>query len=110
MIGFTSFSCARPWSSASVEELLEKVKALEQQGRVRSFKASQDQILGEGCYADPDSQAICNEHILSLCHTEALNAWDKIQELRERLCNAFSDFLQRLTKAVQRGVGDPEAR
>lgn len=77
----TSLSCGRPWSSASVEELLEKGKALEQQGRVGSFKASQDQILGECRYADPDSQAICNEHILSLCRTEALNAWDKIQKL-----------------------------
>ena len=51
------------------------------QGRVRSFETSQDQILGEGHYADPDSQAIYNEHILSLCHTANLNAWYKIQEL-----------------------------
>ena len=76
-----------------MEELLEKGKALEQQGRVRSFKASQDQILGECRYADPDSQAIYNEHILSLCRTEALNAWDKIQELRKRLCNAQANPL-----------------
>ena len=59
----------------------EEAKALEHQGRVRGFEDSQDQILGEDLYADPDSQAIYNEHILSLCHTAALNAWDKIQEL-----------------------------
>ena len=69
-----------------------------------------DQILSKGCYADPQSQALYNEHNLSLCHTEALNAWDKIQELgrrtesyikvKQNLREPSSDFLQRLTKAV----------
>ena len=53
---------------------------MEHQGRVKGFEASHDQILGKSCYADPQSQAIYNEHILSLCHTAALNARDRIQE------------------------------
>lgn len=57
-----------------------KTKALEHQGRARGFEASQDQIHSEGHYADPDSQDTYNEYILFLCYTEALNAWDKIQE------------------------------
>ena len=52
----------------------EEAKVLEHQGRVRGFEASQDQILGEGHYADPESQATNNERILLLCHTAALNA------------------------------------
>ena len=43
---------------------LEKAKVLEQQRRVKGFEASQDQILGEGCYADPQSQAIYKGRIL----------------------------------------------
>ena len=80
------------------------------------FKASQDQIFGEGCFADLNSQATYNEHILPLCYTEALNAWNQIQELgnsTESYINVIqgprellSDILQRLTKGVQIGVAD----
>ena len=66
--------------SYSGRSFREEAKTLEHQGRVRDFEASQDQILGEGPYADSDSQATYNEYILSLCHTAALNAWDKNQE------------------------------
>ena len=65
--------------------LREEAKALEYQGRVKGFEATQGQILGEGHYADPQSQAIYNEHILSLCHTTALNAWNRIPEPRKRI-------------------------
>ena len=84
------------------------------------FEVSQNQILGEGHYADMDSQAIFNEHTLSLCHTTALTTWDKIQELGNIIESytkvilgprrTFSDFLLRLTKAIQIGVADTEAR
>ena len=57
---------------------------------------------------------------MSLGHTTVLTAWDKIQELRQRIESCInviqglrekvSDFLQRLTKAVQIRVADPEAR
>ena len=56
----------------------EEAKVLEHQGRVRGFEASQDQILGEELYADLNSQATYTEHISSLYHTSALNAWDRI--------------------------------
>ena len=51
---------------------------------------------------------------MSLCLTAALNAWDSIQESGKRIESntsvkqgqrePFSEFLQRLTKAVQIGV------
>ena len=53
-------------------------------------------------------------------HTAALKAQDRIQKLGKRVESylrvkqgqrePFSDFLQRLTRAVQIGVTDPEAR
>ena len=73
-----------------------------------------------GLYSDPQDQSLSNEHILSLCSTADLNVWDRIQESRKRTESylsvkhdqreTFSDFLQRLTKAVQIGVTDPVAR
>ena len=89
-------------------------------GKSKRIEILQDQILGEGLYSDPQDQAIYDEHTLSLCSTAALNAWDRIQELGKRIESyirvkqgqrePFSDFLQRLTKAVQIGVTDPDAR
>ena len=43
----------------------EEAKILEQQGKTKGLETSQDQVLGKGIY---------DEHILSLCHTAALNA------------------------------------
>ena len=55
-----------------------------------------------------------------LCHTAALNAWDRIQESGNRFESYIriklgqrehlSDFLQVLTKAVQIGVSESDAR
>ena len=56
-------------------------KFLEEQGKAKVLETSQDQILGEGTYADPQPQALYNEQILFLCHKEAFNAWYRIQEL-----------------------------
>ena len=57
---------------------------------------------------------------MSLGHTTVLTAWDKIQELRQRIKSCInviqglrekvSDFLRRLTNDVQIRVADPEAR
>ena len=73
--------------------------------------------MGKGFYCDPKNWAIYDEHPLFLSSTAALNAWDRIQELGKRIesyirvkkCQQelFSDFLQRLTKAIQIGVRDP---
>ena len=60
-----------------------------------------------------------DDHILSLCSRAALDAWDRIQKpaenesyTRVKQCQRepLRDVLQRLTKAVQIGVTDPEAR
>ena len=73
----------------------EEAKALEHQGRVRGFEASQGQILGEGCCAHLDSEAIYNEHSLSICCIATLTACDKIQELGKRI-ESYTKFIQSL--------------
>ncbi|KAL6091286.1 hypothetical protein STEG23_008144 [Scotinomys teguina] len=54
--------------------LREEARNLEQQGKLRGFEISQDQILGEGHFADRNIQATYDEHTISLCRTAALNA------------------------------------
>ena len=100
--------------------LKEGARILEQQEKATGIEISLDQIIDEEVYSDPEDQALYNEHTLSLCTTAVLKAWDKIQELgkkvesylrvKEDQRQPFSDFLQRLTRAVQIGVTDPEAR
>ena len=61
-----------------------------------------------------------NEHMLLLCHTAALNDWEKILDLGQKiepytkvkqgLKETYTDFLQRLAMAVHRAVSDPEVR
>ncbi|KAL6088532.1 hypothetical protein STEG23_005682 [Scotinomys teguina] len=60
--------------------LREEARNLEQQGKLRGFEISQDQILGEGHFANRNIQATYDEHRISLCRTAALNAWEKIPE------------------------------
>ena len=98
----------------------EEAKILKQQEKEKGLETSQDQILGEGTYADPQTQALYDEQILSLCHKAALNVWDRIQDpekwiesytrIKQGQREPFSDFLQRLAKAVQIGITDPDAR
>ena len=61
----------------------EKAKILEQQENTKGLETSQDQIFGEGTYADPQAQAFYDENTFSLCHKAALNAWDRIQGLEK---------------------------
>lgn len=71
-----------------------EVRAIEQQqGRVRGYEISQDQILGEGCYAEVEKQITFDDHTLALCCTAALNAWDKIQESGKRT-EPFTKIIQ----------------
>ena len=48
---------------------------------VRDREISQDQILGEGDYATIERQTVYDDHILNLCHTAALNGWDRTGEI-----------------------------
>ena len=57
-------------------------KILEQQGKVKGLEISQEQILGDVHYSDPQNQSLYDEHTLSLCSTAALNVWDKSQETK----------------------------
>ena len=50
-----------------------KTKILKQ-GKEKDLETSQEQILCESTYADPQAQALYNEQILSLGHKAALNA------------------------------------
>ena len=97
-----------------------KLKPQSSKEESKKLTLPKDQILGKGCYANPQSQALYNEHDLSLSHKEALNAWDRHQDLGRRTESFIkvkqnprepsSDFLQKLTKGVQIEVTDPEAR
>ena len=98
----------------------QEARLLQQQESAKGIEVSLDQILGEGPYSDPQEQALYDENILSICATAALRAWDRVQDSGQRVESyirvkqgqrePFSDFLQRLTKAVQIGIPDPEAR
>lgn len=46
----------------------EETKVLELQGQNKGYKSPQNKILGDGLYADAETQAAYDEHILSLCH------------------------------------------
>ena len=63
--------------------LAKKAKISELQGKTKESEASQKQILGEDYYKHPQDWIIYDENSLSLCHTTALNVWDRIQELRK---------------------------
>lgn len=98
----------------------EESKHMEQQGRAKGVEVSQDQIIGAGEYADPQVQALYDDEVLCLCHQAALNAWNRIQDptkrvesytrIRQGQREPFIDFLQRLIKALDIGVTDPESR
>ena len=98
----------------------EEAKMIEQRNRARGIEVSQDQLLGEGEYADVELQSLYDEHTLVLCRMAALNAWDRIEEIGKKLESftkvvqspreTFTDFLHRLTSAVHRSVRDSEAR
>lgn len=98
----------------------EEARAIEEQNRARGINISQDQLLGEGQYANLQRQLEFDDPILELCQLAALNAWDKVKEpgksseslstIRQGPKEAFTDFLQRLTPAVNRIASDPEIR
>ncbi|XP_049981111.1 endogenous retrovirus group K member 5 Gag polyprotein-like [Alexandromys fortis] len=98
----------------------QEARLLEQQEKAKGSDISLDKILGEGLFSDPQEQANLDESILSICTTAALRAWDRVQDPGQRMESfvtikqgqrePFSDFLQRLTKAVQIGIPDPDTR
>ena len=57
----------------------EEARALEQQDRARGHEISQDQILGEGQYADLQRQCTLDDNTLILCCIAALNAWTRLR-------------------------------
>ena len=63
----------------------EEATILKQQGKAQRLEISQDQIMGNRHYSDPQDMALYNEHILSLCSTAALNGGDRIQESGNRI-------------------------
>lgn len=84
----------------------DKARVIKQQGRVRGYVISQDQILGDSHCADVERHITFDDHILALCYTATLNAWDKIQRSGKKTepftkvihgpKEAFTEFLQRL--------------
>ena len=48
---------------------------------------STDQLLGEGCFAEVEVQAVYDEETLALCQMSALKAWDEVEESGEKDLN-----------------------
>ncbi|KAL6067262.1 hypothetical protein STEG23_006100 [Scotinomys teguina] len=100
--------------------LREESRVLEQQYRPRGVQISQDQLMGEGEYAAEERQITYDDQAIILCRMAALNAWDRIEEAGKKIESftkvkqgpkeSFTDFLQRLTSAVNRMIPDIEAR
>lgn len=98
----------------------QEAKALELQGLKDGFEASQSKIIGEGEFADPQIQAGYDEHTFYLCQIAALNALNKVREPGERVESyskvtqgpreRFSEFLQRLSRAIDLQITDPNIR
>ena len=65
--------------------LKEEATAIEQQTRAKGMEISQDQLLGEGDYADIQRQSLYDDHILDSCHTAALNAWYRTGEVGKKI-------------------------
>ena len=80
-----SISCPGRCPSTTVNAVgKKKQKISEQQEKAKGFEASKDQTLDETTSVEAHDQALYDEHILSLFHTAALNAWDRIQKLGRR--------------------------
>ena len=52
----------------------EEAKTIEQQSRGRCMEIFQDQLFGEGDYANIERQTLYDGHILDLSHVAVLNA------------------------------------
>ena len=63
----------------------QEARLLDQQKRAKGTKISLDQILGKGLYSDPQKQALYDDHLLSICATAALKAWDRVQDPGQRV-------------------------
>lgn len=76
-------------------------------------------MLGEGLHAEVQTQVEYDNATLVQCSMAALNAFDKVEETRKgsepfsKIIKAaketYTDFLQRLTLAVNRRISNPEA-
>ena len=95
-------------------------KILEEQEKAKGFEGSQDQILCESCYTDTQDRLFWMNTTCPYVtqHPLKLGTWFKNQGkalnhilgLNKGQRELFSDFLQRLIKAVQIRVTDPEAK
>ena len=88
----------------------EVAKSIEQWSKANSREISQDQILREGDYITIERQSLYDNHILDLCCAKTLEFLERIGEIRRKIESntkviqgtkeVFTDFLQRLTSAV----------
>ena len=79
----------------------EEPKIIEQWSKARSKKISQEQILGEGDYANTERQAIYDDHIMDLCQAAALNAQDRIRKIGKKI-GSFTEGPKRPKGSVYR--------
>lgn len=65
-----------------------EAKVVGQGNQARHTDSSQDQLPGEGQYADLKRQFEVDDHTLALRHLAALNAWDRLKN-QEKGLNPF---------------------
>ena len=63
----------------------DETQTIEQQRRDRDKKISQDQLFGEGDYADVQKQSLYDDHTLDLSYAAALNSQDRIEEIKKKI-------------------------
>ena len=83
------------------------------------MEISQDQLLREADYIAIEKQFLLDGYTLALCHAADLDAWDRIEvgkkiksltKVIQDPKETFTNFLQRLTSAVNRMIPNSEAR
>ena len=87
--GLLAFGPQLQWSMWFRED----AKIIEQWSKARGVKISQDQLLRETDYTAIENQFLLDGHILALCHAAALNAWDRIEEVRKKT-ESFTKIIQ----------------
>ena len=61
----------------------DEARTIRQGSRARGIDISSDWLLGEENYADLQCQSLYGGHTLALFNPTALNAWDRIEEVRK---------------------------
>lgn len=92
---------------------------MEKENKASGTNIVKNQLWGEGSYSELRVPIVIDDAILKQCCIIALKAWAKVEKQgwSESFTNithgsdeSFTDFLQRLTSALNRKIFNPNAR